>query len=166
VAVDRRLVSAPVVQRIVRRGAGERKENLMADETPPGDGEVMLDDFLEEHPFVAWLSAHKGGSTLIELDGAFADLVKEVRELGKAGTLTLVAKIATQGVTHTVTEDVKVKMPEPPQTADYFYADDDGALHRDDPRQQKLGLKDVDKIPVGTLRDVSDPARKAAGASA
>lgn len=99
----------------------------------------------ERRPFSAWLTEQRRGSLHSELSEALAELGRACLEHQGAGevTLKIKAKPNKDGVSLTVTDDVKCKIPQPDRGAAIFFADDRGNLTRNDPRQQELGLREV-----------------------
>lgn len=104
-------------------------------------------------PFAAWLQEQRKGSLHSELSDALAELGLACLEHQGAGaiTLTIKAKPNKDGVSLTVTDDVKTKLPQADRGAAIFFADSDGNLSRNNPRQDELG----------TLREVDDEQRRA-----
>ena len=73
--------------------------------------------------------------------------------------LTIKVKPEDGAMCVVVEADVKVTMPRPPAVKAMFYADDDGNLLRNDPRQQRLPLREVWPSSVdrttGEVKDVT-----------
>lgn len=111
-------------------------------------------------PFEAVLMDLGRGRTLDELTTAMHDLTAAVRETGKGGSITLQLKVAptTKGQTDnlTVTDQVKVVLPQLARPATVFFVDDANNLSRDNPHQQSLPLTEVPPPPAA--REL--PARK------
>lgn len=94
------------------------------------------------------------------LHGELGDeLQKLVRELGEQSTrfqrpakgkLTLTLSITAVGSTVEVNGDVKIAMPKKPRERSVFYRTPGGNLTLDNPRQQKLALKEVPPTPTKT----------------
>jgi hypothetical protein len=82
-------------------------------------------------------------------------LVQAVADTHRPGSLTITLKVSKSKVSGMVEIDdtVKVKLPEPARDASMFFADEDGNLSKDDPRQLTL--------PVGPVR-VADPNERRA----
>lgn len=93
------------------------------------NGDVI--DFLKE--------VRKGGA-MLDLSEQMAEVVKAVRERGKAGQVTLTIKISPfKGDVNTlvVTDEVKAKLPPKPDNgASIFFPTEEGQMVRTDPRQQ------------------------------
>ena len=94
------------------------------------------------------LAQLRHGAVERRLTEGLARVVKACEEAGTAGTLTLVLKVAPRhsGEIH-LYADIKEKAPLNPILAEptIMFADDDGDLHRDDPRQGKLIGEDEDE---------------------
>lgn len=85
-----------------------------------------------------------GGNTYDELTAALAEVVSGVMATRKAGELSLKLTIRPNGENSvSIVDDVKVKVPAPPRGQNIFFATEDGALVRNDPRQKTLPLRDV-----------------------
>lgn len=105
----------------------------------------MSDDPVTEtrkpRSFAGFLKNQRRGELEKELSEAIAGLVSDVRAQGKAGKLTLTIGIKplpkVQGA-FTVSDDIKVAAPARPRGESIFYAEEDGTLTRDDPRQRRL----------------------------
>lgn len=119
---------------------------------------------VDESPFVAWLLEQNYGALLDELDEGLTELNRHVRELVKSGTLTLTIGVSTKGARLIISDDVKVKLPKPDKTSQLYYVDDDGVLHTEDPKQERLDLQIL--TPATPLRrvvnedtgEITDPA--------
>lgn len=98
------------------------------------------------------------GRSLAELSQELAALVAAVRETGKGGSLsyTITVKPASQGdvVTVQLQDEVKAKVPKPARGASIFYASDENALMRSDPRQREFALREVPKAPAPEVREL------------
>lgn len=107
--------------------------------------------------FLQVLQQHGGGEVCNELAEAMRACVEAVGLTGKPATLTLTAKFvpaakAAYGVTFA---PPKIKVPVGERYASLWFADDEGNLHRTDPRNPELPLK--------TMAKAAEPeARKAA----
>ena len=74
-----------------------------------------------------------------------AEVVTAVQEVGKPGEVTLQLKIKPNGHHGVAVEDtVKAEIPEAPRGQTLFFTDANGGLHRRDPRQQDLPLRQVE----------------------
>lgn len=118
---------------------------------------TTTDERSQTKPIAQFLREHAGGRLHDEASEKLAQLVSAVNETGNKGTLTIVLKVAPMkgmddGVLQ-VTDDVKLKAPEGPRSGTLFYADDEGNLHRENPRQQRIpgvvaAVPDADTEPV------------------
>lgn len=96
--------------------------------------------------FLQMVGEIRQGAAASELADALADLVRTVRDTGRAGELTLKVKLkpASKGdVTTLMVEDaVTVKRPSPERGATIFFSTTENVLSRNDPRQPELaGLR-------------------------
>lgn len=89
-------------------------------------------------------------------DGEFYDLVtatlaevtQAVIQSRKSGGLTLTLKVRPNGETSVfISGDVKAKVPQKTHAEALFFTTVDGDLVRDDPRQEKLPLREVTNEP-------------------
>src|SRR5262245_54604602 len=119
-------------------------------------GEVIM-----QTPFSQQLSFLSKGSLDAELTQALADVVKAVRETGKAGAISLTLKVSMLNQRDEnavkVTPAVKITTPKLPPYESVMFSTADGDLLRDDPKQQKLDLREVKKPPAGPLIDPLKP---------
>lgn len=96
-------------------------------------------------PFGDVLGELAGGTTHERMTELLAEVVTAVQEIGKPGELSLSLKIKPNGTGGVAVEDVvKAKNPEAPRGQTLFFTDADGGLHRRDPRQQDLPLRQVE----------------------
>lgn len=99
--------------------------------------------------------------TLSEASGLLGAAVKAASVTGKRATVTLTLTVEPkQGALHFATK-LKSSLPVEPEPLCIFYADNDGNLHRDDPRQRELSLSAHD----GGLAASSETTEAAAVAS-
>ncbi len=107
---------------------------------------------VEPQDFLAWLAGQADGRTVAELSDGLAELVRRVNDTGKKGSiaLTIVVEPMKQGDGRTmvVKDSINLKLPEYDRTASIYFTDEDGHLHRNDPRQMAFGF----------LREVPAPA--------
>lgn len=92
-------------------------------------------------PFTDVLREYRRGALVDEATAALAEVVKGVRETGKSGSVTLTIKVSHQKGDRDVMEleaAVNGKPPKEPLPAAIFFADEDGSLHRQDPKQREL----------------------------
>lgn len=101
-------------------------------------------------PFADILRDLAGGTTYDDLGVRLAEVVEAVMECRKSGELSIKLKIKPNGE-HSViiTDEVKTKVPEKARGETVFYAMAGGSLVREDPRQEKLPLRQVaDAVPA------------------
>ncbi|NUR80760.1 MAG: hypothetical protein HOQ21_09990 [Dermatophilaceae bacterium] len=93
--------------------------------------------------FAARVATLKKGVTEREASEALQKLVATVLETQKPGSITLKLDIKpakdVPGMV-VVTDQISVKLPHLDRKAEMFFADDNGHLSKDDPRQQSLAL--------------------------
>lgn len=112
--------------------------------------------------FLDTLTHYRRGIAMRSANEALADVVKAVRATGKAGELTVKLKINPSKTGDNeigVQADVTMKAPKATIPAAVFFADDDGSLHRVDPKQmdafseeeRTTGAIPLDKVRFGKL---------------
>lgn len=118
-----------------------------------------MTDTPDQHvrPFVDWLREQSGGRTHDELTDALAELVIAVKDTGKKGSLTLTITVApfdkATTNTLTVTDQVKVTLPQHDRRKSIFFGDDAGNLTRENPLQPTFeGLREVPAAPTPSDR--------------
>lgn len=92
-------------------------------------------------PFLAALNKAIRPEVLDEAAAELAEVVAAVKAQGKKGALTLKVELTPmKNVPDAVevTTRIKSTAPEPPARATPMWPDEDGRLHRNDPRQQRL----------------------------
>ena len=95
-------------------------------------------------PFTDILGELAYGHTLDILTEDLAEVVNGVRETGKAGELTLKLTVKPNGAHGVaITERITSKVPRDDRGESLFFVDRDGGLHRNDPRQTELPLRQV-----------------------
>jgi hypothetical protein len=110
-------------------------------------------------PFAAILNDIRAGQVADDAAQAMQELVAAVREHGKKGEIVL--KIVVEPMKGNedalaVSGDVTLKAPKAAPKAAIFFADPDGNLLRDDPRQAALpGLRVLDKPTTDTAKDIA-----------
>lgn len=90
------------------------------------------------------------GRPVEEATIALNDVVKAVDETGKSGSVTIVLKISPAkhgGPEKTIVAEVKAKKPIAEIAPAVFFSDDEGDLHRVDPRQEEMPLGEVGASP-------------------
>lgn len=109
-------------------------------------------------PFSQQLAFLSRGALDAELTQALADVVKAVRDTGKAGAVTLTIKVGKLDGRDEdalrLTPAVTVKTPKLPPYESVMFSTADGDLLRQDPKQRQLDLREVQKAPVGPLATV------------
>lgn len=100
-------------------------------------GEIISDDFATVLLNMSDGESHK------ELSDRLRELVQAVRSTGKKGTLTYVIEVAPAGKnlaqsTVILGDKITSKIPEFARQSSMFFADDTGALMRDNPNQLSL----------------------------
>ncbi len=100
------------------------------------------------------------GAVIDECSQALAQVVAAVRATGKPGKLKLELSIVPtsrgDSCCVTVLDDVSVKLPRLEKAITIFYANEENLLQRNDPRQQELGLRQVEPAPVaGELKTIN-----------
>lgn len=88
------------------------------------------------------LSLVRRGDLIDDINAQLAEVVQAVDVTGQNGSLTITLKVARKnlksGSMICITDKVKQKLPELPSPETMLYADADGELFEDDPRQGKL----------------------------
>lgn len=107
-------------------------------------------------PFADWLALQRKGTLAGELATGLADLNRAVLDTGKPGTITLVIKVKPTGddVSVSVTDEVKVKLPEHDRGQSIFFVDDHGNPHRS---QQVLEAPDHPRLTAVPGASEADP---------
>lgn len=102
--------------------------------------------------FTHFLTDLNDGQTLAGLTGDLAELLQEVRNTGRGGSMTLKIKVApaSKGGAEvdkvTITADRKLELPKPEQPSDFFWLTDQAEPTRQHPRQHALDLRDAKSI--------------------
>lgn len=113
-------------------------------------GDVIDDPQIR--PFADFLRDLAGGTTHDELSEAIWDLAARVRDTGKKGSVTLTILVEpTKGDTTmlTVSDEIKLKLPEHSRRPSVFFSDGQGNLSRSNPNQPELsGLREVPGRPT------------------
>jgi hypothetical protein len=97
-------------------------------------------------PFAAFLQEQRKGGLHTELSEGMAEMVQACRDLGKNGTVTIKFTVKPQkdGETLQVVDDVVFKAPKGDRPPSTFFADDQGNLSRNQPRQESFDLRKVE----------------------
>ena len=103
--------------------------------TPPATAEAG-------NNFVAVLTQLRRGAAVVDASEGLAEVVKAVRKTGKKGKLTITITVVplNEGDAVDLVDEVTAKTPKPNMGSSLFFADDDGTLVRNDPRQGELKL--------------------------
>jgi hypothetical protein len=125
----------------------------MTDTTPD------TEDGRHVRPFAEFLQQQRRGLLHGELSDGLHDLLQAVKDTGKAGSLTFQIKVkpAAKGNAEQVliSDLVSVKKPAVERPESIFFLDDNGNLTRQDPRQQELPLKFVERAEPTEAKAVS-----------
>lgn len=108
-------------------------------------------------PFADFLREQARGHSHDELSEGLRDLVTRVRDTGKPGAITYTVKVApTKGYAKalTVSDEIKLKLPEHDRDASLFFADADGNLTRNDPDQ--LAFESLTVLEGDTATSATD----------
>lgn len=91
------------------------------------------------------LSNLRYGACEAELTDAIAEATRAAQDTGKKATITLTIEIKPRphGGQYVIADTIKTKLPELPREETIMFGTPDGNLVREDPRQQKLPLRDV-----------------------
>lgn len=95
--------------------------------------------------FIALLQQHRNGSLLNDVAAGVRAVIEAVQLAGKAGKITITFALIPSGTTGgiIIEDDVKVTLPKAPKQQSLFFADENGQLVRNDPRQRELPLRAV-----------------------
>ncbi len=106
-------------------------------------------------PFPEVLRDLAGGEIAADLDKRLAECVEAVLAHHGVAQLTLTLKVKPNSQ-HTVEIDpaIKTKLPEPARARTMMFVDEHFGLRREDPRQQKLELRQVE-TPGGAPKRVN-----------
>lgn len=119
----------------------------------------MTDQPTQVRPFADVLRDIRAGEVSDAAATSMQQLVAAVREHGKKGTLTITVVVEPMKNNESalaVSGEVTLKAPREAPRAAIFFADGDGNLLRDDPRQIALpGLRRVDTITTTEPKDLA-----------
>lgn len=96
------------------------------------------------------------GRPVEEATTALADVVRAVDETGKEGSVTVTLKIKPSkhgGPEKTLIAEVKAKKPVADIAPAVFFSDEEGDLHRVDPKQEEMRLEEASPTMRGAARD-------------
>ena len=95
-------------------------------------------------PFLDFLRDHRHGVTHDELSDALQDVVAAVHDTGKSGSLTLTITVKpTNSEALDVSDIIKTKLPQLPKSSSLFFVSPENNLVRDDPKQHRLELQEI-----------------------
>lgn len=120
--------------------------------------QARSDDDRQVKPFAAFLQETARGKTHTELSQALHDLVAKVIETGKKGTLTYVVTVQPldkDGAAMTISDEIKLKLPEHDRGTHIAFVDKNGNLQRTNPDEPELPLVVVE-TPAKPLRRMND----------
>ena len=101
--------------------------------------------------FSHFLTDLNDGTTHAALTGDLQELLQQVKNTGRTGSMTLKIKVANGSKASgdvdriTIIAERKLELPKPQMPADFFYLTDDGETTRNHPRQQSLELREIAK---------------------
>lgn len=112
--------------------------------------------------FLQLLQHHRSGNLLTDLSKAVREAVESSQLMGKPAGLTLKIAIKPAGNGSgavVVVDKLTIKLPEAQPTSSFFYADEAGNLHRNDPNQKELPLRVVESPQATEMRQPQAAAR-------
>jgi hypothetical protein len=110
---------------------------------------------LSGRPITDVLRDHDKGTAVIQASEELAELVEAVTNESKPGKLTITISIAPNKKSKDVVFlGVETKLSKPKSTAplSIFFTDDNGGLHRRDPRQKEIFEAAPGGIPAGMAK--------------
>lgn len=111
--------------------------------------------------FTRVLSDFRNGQSISELSESLQKAVAAARDTGKKAKLVYSITIVPGGSEDgamAITDEIKMKLPEPVRKSAIFYASDDNVLSRNNPNQKELKFTEVEK----PQQEVVDLAAKSA----
>lgn len=85
------------------------------------------------------INTQRKGRCLMDAQQAFQDVVKACIATGKKGKFTISLEIkAAEDSTVVLRDEITTRIPKPEVSSTTFYADEQGALFREDPRQPEF----------------------------
>lgn len=114
---------------------------------------------MADETFVEWLAQHRNGGLVLELEEAWRALNRGVQEHHKVGNVVLKLTVKPTDVQSGVHmhDEVKGVIPQATRQAAFYFVDDEGGLHRNDPRQMAFGdLRVVAEPPAPRETGASD----------
>lgn len=112
-------------------------------------------------PFADFLREQAKGHSHDELSEGLRDLVNRVTDTGKKGSITYTVTVEpTKGTDAlTVSDEIKLKLPEHDRDASLFFRDKDGNLTRSDPNQ--LIFESLREVPPAGVDPITGEYREA-----
>lgn len=102
----------------------------------------------EGQNFVSAFTQLRRGGAAVDASEALLDVVQAVRKTGKKGTLTIKITVCPNAkgddVVLSLLDDITTKIPKAERGSTIFFAEDDGTLVRNDPRQGELRFSIVE----------------------
>lgn len=110
--------------------------------------------------FITTLQNHRRGEVLTDLADSLREVTETVQNTGKAAKLTLSLKIrpASKGGALVLEDEIKLTLPKTETEGSIFFADSNGNLLRENPKQQKLPLRTIE----GDKPENEEPLRQVA----
>lgn len=105
-------------------------------------------------PISETLRMFQGGDFNIRCGEMLAGILRGVEDTGKSGKLTIVLDVKANNGAVAVLAKVTDKTPERQPDADLYWTTPDGNLSVQNPAQQQLDLRNVDRA-TGEIRSVS-----------
>lgn len=103
----------------------------------------------EEAPanaFEHMLRTHRNGLVANKASDALNQVIEAARMRGKAASMTLTVTVKPQNDDQIILEvQCKAKLPDEKLAGALWYVDEDNRLHRSDPKQRELPLREVEK---------------------
>lgn len=120
---------------------------------------TTTEDAPERRPFGTFLQEQRHGALHAEVSDLMQEIVRNVIELEKTGSLTITLKVAPtkDGRTVFVTDEVKAKVPQPERGGSIMFTDANGNLSRRDPTQMTLDEAPLRAVPAGPSEVKSVP---------
>jgi hypothetical protein len=115
---------------------------------------------LPEGGFLQTLQTMRKGCSLADLEANMRELVAHVRRTRKPGSMTWKVKVSPNSKGNVeilaIDDDVSIKLPKTEGGVTIYYADDDGRLLRNDPRQMEHpALVELPQEPAQPVKQVS-----------
>lgn len=108
--------------------------------------------------FTEVLGDLESGRVFHDLNDALGLVVEGVKEHRKVGEINLKIKLKPNGSTAvSVFVDVTSKVPKAERATTIMFIDEEGSLRREDPRQQKMELREVADASAGELKEIDVP---------